>query len=215
MTIEVLTGEIKEIGEELLREDGKLYLRESSFYKNLDWQEFRLFCHKYARYGISTTELIDYIKNIIADRSCIEIGAGAGDLGFHLGVKMTDSKQQEDSVVRKAYEAMKQPIIKYPKDVEKIDALDAVKKYKPQVVVASWITPYSKYKTTFGSNPYGIKEKEILDIVETFIIVGNLDQHHDKPIRYFHHDVILEPWIVSRAKDQSKNCIFLWDSRKC
>jgi hypothetical protein len=215
MTFSILnspSGGFKDLSVDLIREDGKLKLLPADHYKQYRWEDFRYFCHEYARYGIPTIELVDYIKQIIDDRCAIEIGAGAGDLGFHLGIHMTDSKkQQDDLIIRAYYKAMNQPTIKYPKDVEKIDSLEAVKKYKPKVVVASWITPYSKHETTFGSNPNGVKEDKILELVDTFIIIGNIGIHGDKPILSFTHKSVNAPWIVSRAKNDGKNVIFIWE----
>ena len=180
-------------------------------YKNYKWMDLRMFCHNHARYGIPTIELIDYLKNIINNRSCIEIGAGAGDLGFHLGIKMTDSWQQTDPLIKMTYEAMGQPTINYPHDVEKIDALHAVIKYQPKVVVASWITTHAPTEQVYCSNPLGIREAKILDLIDTFIIIGNSDIHGSKPILKIEHKMIQEPWIVSRAKNQDNNCIYIWD----
>lgn len=200
---------LNDISSELLLENGKLKLFPSQKYRQLKWEDFRFFCHQYARYGIPTTELVDFIKEKIDGRSAIEIGSGAGDLGFHLGIPMTDSKIQENPDLIKIYKAAMQPVIKYPSDVEKIDSLDAVIKYKPKVVVASWITSYSPVETTFGSNPNAIKEDKILELIETFIIVGNLDIHWDKPILRNPHIEIYAPWIISRAKNPEKNRIFI------
>ena len=212
MTIAFLNADsLRDISAELLLPNGRLKLLPAADYKNYSWDEFRLFCHTYARYGIPTAELIDHLKELIGDRSAIEIGAGAGDLGYHLGIKMTDSKQQERPDVAAYYKAMGQPPIRYPDDVEKIDALEAVKKYKPKVVVASWITPYAPHPTSYGSNFLGVKEDEILKLVDTFAIIGNLDIHRDKPIRKISHANIHAPWILSRAKNPNNNCIFMWN----
>jgi len=208
------TSNLKNIANELLLPNNKMKLLPAKDYAKYKWEELRAFCHEYARYGVPTLELVNYIKDIIGDRKAIEIGSGAGDLGYHLGIKMTDSKQQELPPVKLHYESMMQPVIKYPHDVEKIEALDAVYKYKPRVVVASWITPYSKHEVSYGSNPLGIKEDKILSLVETFIIVGNLDVHWDKPIRTYEHKTVHAPWIISRAKNPEKNCIFIWDKKE-
>lgn len=205
---------LKDIKNDLLMENGKIKPMFAREYKNYSWDDFRIFCHKNGRYGIPTIELLDYIRDLIGGRPAIEIGAGAGDLGHHLGIKMTDSKQQEDESIKKIYDAMGQPVIKYPDDVEKLEALEAVYKYKPKVVLASWITPYAPHEMPYGSNPFGIKEDKILKLVETFIIIGNMDIHFDKPIRQFEHKTVHAPWIISRAKNQDNNCIFIWDKRK-
>lgn len=203
----------KDISTDLLQPNGYMKLHPAAFYKELHWQDFRLFCHDYARYGIPTTELITFLKDeIIKDRSVIEIGAGAGDLGHHLGIHMTDSKIQQRSDIKRVYAQTMQPVIQYPADVEKIDALDAVIKHKPQVVIGSWITTYAPHQMPYGSNPNGIKEKEILDLVDTFILIGNLAQHWDKPIMDFPHVEIKNDFLVSRAKNQEKNRIWIWNT---
>lgn len=214
MSISILSPvSVKDISKELLLENGKLKLLSSEDYGKYKWENVRFFCHQYARYGLPTIECVEYIKGLIGEREAIEIGSGHGDLGYHLGIRMTDSKIQNNPIVKKSYQDMRQPVIEYPDDVEEIDALDAVRKYKPQVVVASWITPYSPVETTFGSNPFGVKEAEILGLVETFIIVGNLDTHWDKPIRKHEHEVIKASWLWSRGKKPKNNVIFVWDKR--
>lgn len=214
MLISILDkANLKDISSELLMENGYIKLLSAKEYEKYPWSDFRLFCHENARYGIPTVELVSFIKELIGDRSAIEIGSGAGDLGFHLRIKMTDSKQQENPLVIQAYQNMGQPIIKYPKEVEKIDALQAVIKYKPQVVVASWITTYAPREMPYGSNPFGIREEEILNLVETFIIVGNLDSHGDKPILNLPHLKISEPWIISRGKNSENNIIFVFGKK--
>ncbi len=203
--------DLKDISQELLLPNGKMKLLPAAFYDAIDKGNLRLFCHSYARYGIPTTELIDFLIQKIDGRSAIEIGSGHGDLGYHLNIKMTDSKIQKNPEIQESYRAMKQPIIDYPDDVEEIDALDAVEKYKPSVVVASWVTTYAPHVMPYGSNPHGIKETKILDKIETFIIVGNNDLHGDKPIRKLPHLEIYEPWIKSRATNPENNRIYIWD----
>lgn len=214
MTVSVLkTADLQDISGDLLLDNGKIKLLPAADYSKYRWEDFRYFCHVHARYGIPTVELVEFITNIIGGRPAIEIGAGAGDLGYHLGIPMTDSKQQENPVIADAYKAMGQPVITYPDDVEKLDALQAVYKYKPKVVIASWITPYAPHEMPYASNPFGIQEDKILKLVETLIIIGNIDEHDDKPIRKFPHETTYKHWLVSRAKNPQHNCIFIWDKK--
>lgn len=206
-------NKITDISKQLLLENGKVKLLPYQEWLSYTWEDFRFFCHQHARYGIPTRELVELIKNIIGARSAIEIGAGAGDLGYHLGIPMTDSRIQEEGIVRAMYEKMGQPIIKYGIDVEKLESLEAVKKYKPQVVLASWVTTFSPRETTFGSSPYGVKEKDILDLVETYILVGNLNFCGDKPIMKLPHSIIEAPHIISRSINKEGNRVWVWDKR--
>ena len=206
------TNSITDISSEVLRDDGKVKLLPAEMWKRYKWDDFRAFCHLKARYGIPTYELISYLTQIIDGRDAIEIGAGAGDLGSILNIRMTDSKQQDDPLIKASYQAMRQPTINYPDDVEKIEALEAVYKYKPHVVIGSWITTYNPVETPeFGSNPFGVKENLILDRVETFILIGNIDTHGDKPIMKIKHEEIYEDWMVSRGRNQENNRIWIWN----
>lgn len=204
---------IKKMSSELLLENGKIKLLPYNFYDKYTHQQIRLFFHHQARYGIPTTELVYFLKDsIIKDLSAIEIGCGHGDLGYHLGIKTTDSRMQENKHIAKIYKAMLQPVIKYPDDVEKLDAIEAIKKYKPKVVVASWVTQWvdiskTPYKTGVEN---GVKENEILELVDTYVLIGNLDSHGNKDIFKYDHTIVSLP-TRSRATDQSKNFIATWN----
>lgn len=199
-----------DISAELLTTEGRLKLLSYKEYVKYSHDELMYFGHLNARYGFPTIELAEYIKTIINGRIAIEIGAGSGDLGHYLGIHMTDSKIQEDNNIQNFYKVMRQPLIKYPADVEKIEALEAVKKYKPQVVIGSWVTTYASDVMSYGSSPYGIKEDKILELVDTYIVIGNLDNHGDKPIRKLPHTEVNEKFIISRAKNPENNRIFIW-----
>lgn len=201
---------ITDISPEVLLIDGKVRLLPSKVWQEYRWDDFRAFCHEKARYGIPTYELHLLIHSIINGRDAIEIGAGSGDFGHHLRIHMTDSKQQERPDIIAAYKAMKQPVIVYPDEVEKLDAVDAIEKYEPKVVFASWITPYSPHETYYKSNPFGVKVNKVVDLVDTFIFYGNIDIHGDSPIMKLPHEEIYEDWMVSRAKNQENNRLWIW-----
>jgi hypothetical protein len=190
----------------------KIKLLPTSYYKSQDWNEFRLFCHNYSRYGIVTEELINVLKPYIENKKAIEIGAGNGDLGFHLGIPMTDSKMQNNYLIKKIYKSMGQPTIDYPEDVEQLDAISAIRKYQPEVVVASWVTTFGDpTKDHFGCHEFGIKENEILDMVDTYIFYGNLNVHGDKPILKLPHTLISNPGFISRSVYTDLNRLIIWN----
>lgn len=204
----------QDLSGELLMRNGKLKLLPVAHFHRLNWNEFRFFCHNHARYGIPTTESIDYIKNIINGRRAIEIGAGHGDYGFHLNIPMTDAKIQEIPAVKLEYAMMGQPVIEYPEDVEKMDATKAINEYKPEVVIASWVTTFGNpIKAKYGCNILGIHENELIKNVDTYILIGNVDNHGDKPIMKEHHEELYTPWIVSRARNQENNRIWVWNRK--
>src|ERR1700744_75875 len=81
------------------------------------------FCLVYGVYQIPTTELIDFLKSQIDDKSrTIEIGSGNGCIGRALGIRMTDNKMQDEPFFKAYYQLIQQPTILYGDDVIKIDA---------------------------------------------------------------------------------------------
>lgn len=194
-------------------ENGAIKLLPAEFYDRADWTALRLWCHKNARYGLPTIELVDWLKKQIGNRKAIEIGAGSGDLCRHLGIIGTDNHMQEWPDVRLYYAATGQPVVKYGAWVERLDALEAVEKHKPDVVIGSWITHWIDPDLPVppgGGNMYGVKEDEMLKLVDTYIMIGNLETHKAKPILNLPHEEFDFPWIKSRAKERNLNRIFVW-----
>jgi hypothetical protein len=107
-------------------------------------------------------ELIDFLKSEIGDLFTIEIGSGNGCIGRSLEIKMTDNKLQLRPEVKIMYDIQGQPIINYGEDIETLDAIEAVVKYKPSAVVACWVTHKYKDGMVVG-NMYGIEEEEIFE----------------------------------------------------
>ena len=199
---------------DLLLPNGVMKLKSYSELSSIPWNHFRMWCHFNARYGIPTIELVDWLKSAINGRSTIEIGSGHGDFAYHLGIKATDSwVQQTNDVAKEFYAVTKQPTVQYPDWVEKLEATEAVNKYKPEVVIASWVThwvtPNRRPKNDVGSI-FGVKEAQLLKRGIEYIFIGNLGPHEFKPIRDLPHEEINLPFLISRAADQTKNRIMIW-----
>lgn len=193
----------------LLDDTGRMRLFPAATYRDIPYEHLRVWTHKNARYQIPTKELIDWLREQIAGRTAIEVCSGMGDVGHHLGIPMTDSGIQTTPVVALHYSLTGQPTITPPPDVERIDAESAVAKYKPQVVVACWLTQKFQNGDTHGS-VYGPDECKIRENCEHYILVGNENTHGDKRVRRFKHATHRPPWLVSRAIDPSKNVIYTW-----
>ena len=197
----------------LLDDNGYLKIFPAAFYDELDPVELRVFCHVFARYGLPTTELIEWLKRYIGDRSAIEIGAGCGDLGRALGIPMTDNFCQDWPDVKAMYLLSKQPTIQYGEAVERIDALDAAKKYKPDVIIGQWVTNWIDPNLPAppgGGSMYGIKEDLLLKECESYAVIGNRVVHGNKPILTKSHQEFQFPFIKSRANDPTQNVIYAW-----
>ena len=135
--ISINRGDSKLVRKAVLDEDGHIRELPASDWRQFPWDDVRLFMHEYPVYVLPTTELLDVLEDLTADyMKVIEIGAGTGSIGRLLGIKMTDSYMQQDNkVAKKLYELTRQPVIKYPHDVIKADALTAYRRFKPDCTI--------------------------------------------------------------------------------
>lgn len=203
------------------RSEYRLRTVPASTYGGMPYTDLQYWCARRAFYGLPTTELVGWLHDLIGDRGAIEVGSGTGALGRALGVPRTDSFNQQQPDVALLYALSGQQVITYGSDVERLEALEAIRKYQPQVVVGQWVTEYvapSEVPGPGGGSVYGLKEREILaqPCVETYAVVGNLAIHGQKSIardvpRGWVLTVHKFPWIWSRATKPEQNCIMVWD----
>lgn len=198
---------------------------EQAYFKALPAQQylsyhrdsFRHFCNVTSRYAIPTLETIQFLQEILDPETSLEIGAGNGDFSYHLKIKGTDSGIQTNPEIRPYYELTGQQPIKPPSTIELLDAVTAVKKYKPETVFASWVS--QKYDESKGdirdqaqSFLAGVDEEELFSLgIKRYIFLGNLDQHGKKRIMKYKHQELKFPWLVSRATNQCNNRLWIWD----
>jgi len=201
----------------LLDEKGRLRPVAAASLAAVKLDDLQYWCHIHAVYGLPTFELVGWLKDRIGGRSAIEIGAGNGCLGRALGIPATDSWLQATPEMRALYALQGQAVITYGEDVEKLEALEAVAKYKPKVVIGQWVTEWidpNLPPPPGGGSVYGIKEPELLAQVETYILVGNSTVHGQKSlIRQRPPEMLRASWVWSRSQHPSMNCILVWDRR--
>lgn len=180
--------------------------------KRFSQNKIRYFCYIHGIYQIVTHELVDFIQNEIGGASAIEIGSGNGCLGRALGIRRTDNRMQEWKKIRLYMEAARQPTIKYGADVERVGALKAIELYKPDVVVAAWVTHrWMGYDRHEDGNMYGVDEPQFEGKIKKYILVGNDDTHGKKDIMKFCVKKYYFEWLVSRATNPKNNCIYVFD----
>lgn len=173
----------------------------------------RLWCHKRAVYGLPTAELVAWLKNLIGDRSAIEIGSGNGALGRALGIPRTDNRMQEWPEIIAHYGASGQITINYPDDIEKLAALDAITKHRPDVVVASWVTQlYRPDEHERGGNMFGVDEDALLDTGVTYVHIGATGSHQNKRILSRPHEEFRFDWLAGRGAPADR-VIWVWRGR--
>lgn len=199
--------------ESVFYEENKLKIFPAYIWRNIDENILKIFMLKHGIYILPTTELIEWLKQNIIGRA-IEIGSGNSAIARTLNIPITDSRLQEQPEIALYYESLGQPTIKYNDDVERLDAMEAIKKYNPDTVIGAFITHRFNPKTNSG-NMYGVSEEAVLRKVKRYINIGNLETHHDKPIRKTHkHEEFYFEWIISRSADQSKNRIWIFNTNK-
>ena len=141
----------------LIDENGNIKCVSADELRSFGKEKLSLFAFRHGIYQFPTLELMKILRGLIGQKSCIEIGAGIGVIGRHLAIKMTDSYQQSDPQYRKIYENMGTPVIKYPKDVEKLSYKDALKKYRPDCVLGCWVTHrFDSKREKAGGNVVGV-----------------------------------------------------------
>ena len=151
-------------------------------------------------YTFPTKELIDWLKEKIGDKKAIEICAGNGSIGRALGLISTDSYIQTTPEMVAFYKSIGQHPIFPKEDVEKIDAVNAVKKHNPELVVASYATQVTKDGDQTDTSIFGVDEEFIMSEVKEYIHIGNFSTHGRKRIiQKYYNDVFKFPWLVTRS----------------
>lgn len=196
----------------LFDEHGNLKALPSAELRKIPFQYLQIFCAQHAIYTIPTQELIVYLKYLIKGRSAIEICAGHGAIGRLLGIPSTDSYCQQDTDFLKwYYQKLGQNPTAPQTDVLKFEALQAVKHFKPAVVIGSYVTQMWLSKRDTHASIYGVREDILFDRVKTYIKIGNLDVHSTMRLHKRAHEENNFPFLVTRSPIQGNNRIFIWN----
>lgn len=175
------------------------------------WAEIRTLLHETATYVVPTEELIDYLDELIGDEKAIEICAGNGYIGSNLDILMTDSyQQQDDKMTIMMYDLMRQPRIKYPRAVLKMEASQAVRRMKPHTVIGCYATHKWRDDVQNG-NDKGVDFADVFAHIHRLVLVGHKITHKHNPMMELPHEEIELPGLLTRAADQSLNRIFIWE----
>ena len=209
MDIWTLPGaDIKPLDDLMYRSDGLLNIVPSKRLFEFPHTTLQTWCVKRGVYQFPTEELINWLYKQIAGRKAIEICAGNGVIGRALGIPITDSYMQTIPEIKAYYESLKQTVIEPPPDVLKFTANDAVRHFKPDVVIGAWVTQLYQKGDTDGS-VMGVDELEIIAHAK-YIHIGNDRSHGYKLSMRKSHEHHYFDWLVSRGQDQSKNHLGVW-----
>lgn len=161
-------------------------------------------CVLHGLYCLPTHELIAYLQ----DLNALEIGAGNGVLAQALGIRATDNRMQKLPKYREYYRSIGQTAVRYGHAVEQLDAVAAVARHQPDVVMAAWVTHrYDKSRPTAGGNEMGIDEETIIAGCGMYVLIGNKRVHQHKSIWSLTHEIFCPPWLYLRAVNGSRDFI--------
>jgi hypothetical protein len=206
-------SKIRDISKQFMDDQGRLRVVPAADYANTTLEERAMFGVRNAFYGFLTAELIEFLTAFINGRSAIEIGAGHGELAAALGIPATDNHQQTWPNIAAYYQLLNQPCVQYGANVEKLDALAAIAKYQPQVVIGCWVThKYDPTRHEAGGNEDGIPEETVIANCDAYLMIGNEQVHAKKSIWKLPHRKVHPPWLYSRAVNGSPNFIAIWEN---
>lgn len=197
----------------LLDKDGLPHPVPAELLQKMPYDALRLWANRRGIYQFITCEQVEWTKKLIDGRSAIEICAGHGTLGRALGIPSIDSKLQTRPDMIAKYEKIGAAVIQYPDDVIKMEAIEAIKHYKPAVVVGCYVTQWGPCgMTDTPSSPFGVKEWEFFDHgVNTYIVFGNKNSHANKWIYSIPHVELEYPWLFTRGVDPKLNRVWVFD----
>lgn len=88
-------------------------------------------------------KLVHALAGLIGTRPCVELAAGDGTLARFLRDAGTQVTATDDHSWRH--------MLEYPSDVERIDAIEALRRYTPRAVLCSWPPPGNRFERTVFS----------------------------------------------------------------
>lgn len=234
----------KEIIKSLIGLDGRIYPIPYSHIKNDTLDTLNLVMQAMGIYTFPTIELCEWLSSQIDDNPelephpAIEICAGTGWIGRHLGIPATDIKNMENQTVQEIMlDSLSVPTI-YGDDVETLEASDAVRKYNPDIVIGSYVTSKQlvdkidrKKTMTVGIRlPYGgVIEQNLMDLarkevqvgvdvksicrkVYKLILICNMRTHRNESYINLPHQSCSFPWLVTRG-DTSQARILIFENK--
>lgn len=208
-------SQVRDISPEVLDEAGRLRVMPASYWAGITPHERALFGHRQGIYSFPTVELVEHLRELIAGRRAIEVGAGHGVLAEALGIMATDNRMQIKHPYNRVYELTGQPPVRYGANVIDIDANSAVRRYKPKVVIGCWVThKYDRRRHSAGGNEIGINEGDLIDRAEQYVVIGNDLVHRDKEIWSRPHTKTRHPFIFSRATNGTPEFLAVWSKEQ-
>lgn len=209
------TIDVSHLDSFFLNTDGTLKAVDDIDLHQLDSIERRVWAHNNSVYQFVSKEMISWLKEFIGTRSAIEICAGNGAIGRHLGIPTTDNYFYMSSKGMEYCQQKGERPVRPGADVINMEAVEAVEFERPKVVIGAFVPP--QYKHMYGSSSsgvsWGVDEERLLRTVQTYILLGNMETHMNRRIFCSTHKEYTPPWQVTRCENQLLNRMWIWDKR--
>lgn len=206
---------IRDLRPDVLDANGRMRILPASFWASTTPGERAWFGACTGIYSFPTVELVARLKEIIAGRKAIEIGAGNGVLAEALGIVATDNFQQRMPKYKLLYALQRWTTVPYGDNVVDMHASRAVRHYKPDVVIGCWVThKYDPRAHARGGNEIGVDEPDILRHCAAYVFVGNKETHALKPIWDRPHSIEYPSYVYARAPIEGRDFIAIFPGYK-
>lgn len=206
---------VRDISSLLLDSHGQLRVVPARTLEATTAQERFAFGVRHGLYSFPTEELCAFLQARIQGRTAIEIGSGHGALASALSIPATDNRQQEEPAVKAHYRHIGQPTVPYGEHVEKLDAVAAMQKYRPSVVIACWVTHlFDQDRPDAEGSMFGVDEASLIASCDEYIFIGNEQVHAKKPIWMIPHEKLTPSWVYSRAINGSRDFVAIWRTER-
>lgn len=208
---------VARIAANAIADNGDLKVLPAKFYKQFSQVDIGAFCAHKGYYSLPTEEMLNFLRNELSNKEkAIEIASGNGVYSRELGIVGTDSYVQKlNAKVRLHYSKMQQAIVPYGSNVKPLEAMEAVKKFKPHTVIVAWGThKFNRKKPLEEGYDYGIDFEKIMAYpsVQKIILIGDLEIHKFNPVHKNATRIIQEDWIVSRSM-RDQNAIIIYEKQ--
>lgn len=212
---------LREMHEYLTDENGETKILPAEEWLRWGKNNLGAYLSYYNLWTVPTLELCDILDDEIGDLSGIEICAGLGIISKELNIKATDSYLKVSEEYINAIGQTEQ--MHYPSYVEKIEASEAVDKYKPECVLGCYAVPRwseeraKQYYLATGKELHGsikgVDYDYILPKIKKLILVGHKELYCQHPFFKRKHRIIVNKNVLTRHSVNGQSYIYIFEKK--
>ena len=207
-----------------LTENGEFRILPAEEWLKYGKNNLGMFLNAFHIWVAPTLELIDILDDEIGSLKCIEICAGLGIIGKELCITTTDSYLHASEEYKNATKDVMGIFaeMQYPSYVQKLEATEAVDKYKPECVLGCYAVPkwteekarkyYLEHRKELQGSIKGVDYDYILPKVKKLILVGHKALYNQYSFFRRKHRVIINKNIITRHSVEGQSGIYIFEN---